>query len=465
MFPLRPDDEVVAALIDSLERLAHDHIRSAEIDATHTVGPELRHALAELGAFGLSIPVEYGGFGFTLRQICSVIAALARHDRSVATTVGLHLGLGTRGLVAFGSHELKAAELPTLAAGARIAAFATTEPEAGSDLSAVRTRAVAAGDGLRVDGSKIYVTNGGFADVFTITASSPDLGGRRRGHSLVLLHRDDEGVVVGPEEVKLGLRGSSTTSLHLDNVALPMDRVIGTAGEGMNHLGHVLLVGRTVMAAGCVGTALAAEAAALRHVATRRQFGKTLGEMDVVRAQLADMRCLIVAAAALVARVDEDVPEGERLARSLAAKVFASEAAWEVADLAVQLHGGAGFIEETGVSLLLRDARIPRIFEGANDVLRIHLGMMEAGGRTSPQSPLGDEIDILRKELARRLGVRIASRPRLIHRLGSLAILRDSLDALTAVDPALGAWYADRVWGKARGLLDVNERPIPEVSP
>lgn len=466
MDPLRPDDDVVAAFVDSLDRLAHDHIRAARIDEAHHIPASLRAALAEVGAFGLSLPEAHGGFGFRLKQVCTVIAALARHDRSVATTVGLHLGLGTRGLVAFGSDTLKAAELPALAAGTRIAAFATTEPEAGSDLSAVRTRAVADGDTLRVDGTKIYVTNGGFADTLTITASTPDLGGRRRGHSLLLLHRDDPGVEIGAEEVKLGLRGSSTTAVHLDGVRLPMGRVVGTPGEGMTHLAHVLMWGRTVMAAGCVGTAIAAEAAALRHVHTRRQFGKTLGEMDVVRAQLADLRALRTAAAAVVARVDEDgVPETERVARSLVAKVFSSEAAWESADLAVQLHGGAGFIEDTGVALLLRDARIPRIFEGANDVLRIHLGFLEAAGRSVPESPLRGPVEAFRTELATTYGVRLASHPRLVHRLGSAAILRDALAALLAVSPELGAWFAPRAHALATPLLDMHERPLPEVSP
>ncbi|MFZ5477474.1 MAG: acyl-CoA dehydrogenase family protein [Myxococcota bacterium] len=446
-----PAGDAVEALCASLERYARTRIHARTVDAQKRIDRAVLADLAELGMFGLSIPEAYGGFGFSMEAICDAVATLARFDRSIATTVGLHLGLGTRGLVAFGSEAMKERWLPAIAAGARIAAFATTEPDAGSDLAAIRTRAVATGDRLRVDGTKIFVTNGGFADVFTITAATPGLGGARRGHGLLVLERGDANLSVGAEEDKLGLRGSSTTTLALDGVEVPIDRLVGNPGEGMAQLAHVLAWGRTVMAAGCCGSAASALEKARAHTAERRQFGKTLDQLEVVRLQLAGMRAVHLAMDALVraaARADEVALAG----KSGAAKVFCSEGAWEIADMGVQLFGGSGFIEETGMPLLLRDARITRIFEGANDVLRVHLGLMEAAGtlRTGPTDTLAAEalaadVAAVRAELLSTFGIRLAAKQRALHRLGSLVVLREASDAVARFYPGEGAaamWHA-----------------------
>lgn len=438
---------MIEAFCEGIDRFARAHIHARRIDAAHRIDPSVLAGLGELGVFGASIPEEYGGSDLGLPDICTLVTTLAKHDRSVATTVGLHLGLGTRGLVAYGSPALKERWLPDIATGRRLAAFATTEAEAGSDLSAIRTRAVpvdpadVSGEGggpLQVDGEKIFVTNGGIAGVYTITASTPGLGGAKRGHSLLLIDRDDNGVTPGPEEEKLGLRGSSTTTVHFDGTRIPMDRVIGVPGEGMTQLGHVLAWGRTVMAAGCVGSAGAALDAAVEHVGTRRQFGRTLDSFDVVRDQIADISAVRFVMAALV----RSAASGDRLlGQSIAAKVFCSEGSWEITDTALQLFGGTGYVEETGIALILRDARVTRIFEGANDVLRVHLGMLEVAPATSRAalsdlSPLGraadsfhDTVVGVRTDLTTRFGVRLGREQRLLHRLGQLALLRDACDA------------------------------------
>lgn len=455
--------EALALLCEGLLRFARAEIHPLQIDREGQIPSAVLSGLAEMGFFGLSIPERWGGAGFSLRGVCDAVLALARLDRSVATTVGLHLGLGTRGLVAFGSDELRAAFLPELAAGKKIAAFAATESGAGSDLAAIATRAVdAAGGRLRVDGGKIYVTNGGLAQVFTIVAATPGMGGARRGHSLLLLERGDTGVAALGEERKLGLRGSSTTSLHLDGVEIPRTRIIGEPGRGMEHLAHVLAWGRTAMAAGCVGAAQVALEAASAHAATRRQFGRTLASFEVVREQLADMAALAFAMEALVHETCAAEDEPFALAAlSTAAKVLCSEGDWEICDLAVQLHGGAGFLEESGLPLLLRDARITRIFEGANDVLLAAHGtwlaaaapaQSEAEERASPAtggarrraallvgpklSGAASAADRLhaaiaqrRDELRARFGVRLLSQQRLLHRLGRLGILSAAADA------------------------------------
>ncbi len=487
------EGEIVAALLASVDTFCARHVDARAVDARARIDRPLLRGLAELGLFGLSIPASHGGFGVSLVAIGDVIAGLARHDRALATSVGLHLGLGTRGLVAFGGDALRDEWLPRLATGARVAAFATTEAGAGSDLGAIRTKAVRGADGrLRVDGEKIFVTNGGFADVFTITAATPDFGAR--AHSLLLLARED-GVVTGAEEHKLGLRGSSTTTLHLDDVRVDPGRVVGAPGEGMAHLAHVLAWGRTVMAAGCCGTARAAIDATRAHVASRRQFGRALLAMDVVRAQLAAMHARAFAMRAIVRHAASQADPEALAALSGSAKVFASEAAWSVVDDALQLHGGAGFIEETGIALLLRDARITRIFEGANDVLRVHRGLVEAtrpvsrvpllgqGGSAPPQRPpdraggssvstdtfaasadaLHADVRGFRDELARAHGARLLARPALLHALGEAAILRDVTDAAVRAvasdaDAALAELWLDEARARFARLL----RPLPD---
>ncbi len=441
-----PDEaETLAMLVSALERYGEAHIDAQRHDKEHAIVPAVLEDLAGLGVFSASIPPEFGGAGMSLGGVCTLVAALARRDRAVATTVGLHLGLGTRGMVAFGSERMKARYLPSLAAGTRIAAFATTESGAGSDLAAIATRAEARDDTLRISGTKIYVTNGGLAGGYTILAATPGLGGARRGHSLIFLERDDEGLSLGPEEDKLGLRGSSTLTLNLEDLSVPMDRVIGEAGQGMKQIAHVLAWGRTAMAAGCCGTSAAALAATAEHVQTRRQFGRSLSEFDVVREQLADMTALQYTMEALVANTGQAQDDWELLlARSVAAKVFASNANWQICDTAVQLHGGAGFIEETGIPLLLRDARITRIFEGANDVLLVHAGSM-AALTAGERRPLGERVNdmalaeaadavhasltALRQELTDRFGMQLVRQQRHLHRLGRLMVLREATDA------------------------------------
>jgi len=288
---------------------------------------------------------------------------------------------------------------------------------------------------LRLDGTKIYVTNGGFADMFTLLVSSPGLGGMRRGQSLVWVDRQDEGVVVGAEEHKLGLRGSSTVTLNVDGVRLAEDRVIGGIGAGAAQAAHVLAWGRTAMASGCVGTCRAAIDLTTRHARGRVQFGKPLTELPVVRAQIALMVAKAWAAKALV-RHTTHTEAAELVSWSTSAKVFCSRTSWSVCDTAVQLHGGSGYIEETGASLLLRDTRVTRIFEGANDVLLGHAGATEVLSPRDLQAiehpmlhEVNDLIQIVAQtavSLRKEHGMRLLRRPRLLHQFGDMVVLRDA---------------------------------------
>ncbi len=471
-------DDVVPALLVGVRRFCGDHVDAQKIDKQAAIPREVLTGLAELGLFGLTLPEAYGGAGLPMTSACRVVAELARYDRSVAVTVGLHLGLGTRGLIAFGGESLKGRYLPDLAAGTKIAAFSTTEPNAGSDLSSLSTKAAVDGDALVVSGEKVYVTNGGFAQVFTLAVSTPGLGGAARGQSLVLFERGDRGFSIGKEEWKLGLKGSSTVPLLLEDVRVPASRVIGEAGKGADLLAHVLSWGRTLMAAGCCGTARRAYELMRDHAATRRQFGKPLDALEVVQEQLALHAARVYAMEALVERVAAVEKDYEALGlRSLAAKVFCSEGAGLVADGCIQLHGGAGFIEETGVPVLARDARVTRIFEGANDVLLTHFGAAEVmaptprAGFHGHQHPaleraaaaadqLAQDVAALRTALMAKHRIGLLRQKRLLHRLGSALVWRDALDAAVlramasrqAGDAALAALFSDVARTEAQRL-------------
>ena len=426
-------DPLPVAFRRSLRRYLAARVSSSAIDHEGSIERETLQGLADLGAFGVNLPGRWGGSELGLAGACDTVDEIARVDRSVATTVGLHLGLGSRPLVAYGSDAQKDRWLRPMAAGEAVSAFATTEPAAGSDLSHLATRGSLEGNRLRIDGRKIFVTNGGIADLFTITASTPGLGGAERGQSLVLLERGDPGIEVGAEEKKMGLRGSSTVPVFFDGVMLDQDRVLGEAGTGGRQLLHVLSFGRTIMSAGCVGTARAALAATNAHVSARRQFGRALLDLPVVRRQVAEMSARLFAMEALVAEtaaLEDDHAALERL--SLSTKVFCSDGDWDICDRALQLHGGSGSLEETGVDMLLRDARITRIFEGANDVL---LGRIGAAELLAPRpvipgvtaaARLALYCDELRAESYAARGLGALRDGVLLHRIGRTAVARDA---------------------------------------
>lgn len=437
------NDDVVEPLLRSVREFAKANIRSLEIDREHTIPPAVLSGLGELGLFGVTLPTEWGGAGLSALDATRVVTTLAEADRSVATTVGLHLGLGTRALVAWGTRAQQERWLPGLASGEAIAAFATTEPEAGSDLSALRSVAAPASDGvLRLSGTKLYVTNGSFASVLTVTASTPGLGGAARGTSLLVLDPKSNGVLRQPEERKLGLRGSSTTAFIFEEVGLTAESVLGEPGQGAAQLAHVLSWGRMLLSAGCVGTARTALAAALDHVHHRRQFQRALVRQEVVQHQLARGAAISFGMAALVRTAAAAEQDWELLSRlTTSSKVFCSEGAFELADLAIQLHGGSGYIEDTGMAVLMRDARVTRIFEGANDVLLTHAGLMELTQPSAPSTEpalaalwaaVAERRDAMRGT-SKELGIRALNRRAEQHALGKAVVWRDAAAAATTL--------------------------------
>lgn len=435
------EQEVVELLLPQLARFLAREVRSDAIDADASIPARVRAGAGELGLFGLTIPQSHGGYGLSLGATCRIVSEIARVDRSVAIMIGLHAGLGTRGLVEHGQADLARRWLPRLASGECIASFAATEASAGSDLASVRTTGEVVREGLRVQGEKSYVTNGGYAGLFTVLARTPGFGGER-AHAVVCIPADAPGVHVGREEHKLGIRGTSTVTVRFDDVVVPMSHVLGTPGQGMDLTHGLLGWGRTLMSAGCVGTARAALDAAVGHAKTRRQFGRPIGEFGATRAHLAWMAARVHAMQALVESVAERHARGESIeSESAVAKVFCSDSAFEVCDRSLQLHGALGFIESTGVARMLRDCRITRIFEGANDVLLVRIGASRLASRSHgglDVTPLDARLDAAVADVRKRFGVSAVRRQVVLQRLARAEIA-------ACVARAVAAHEGDRV--------------------
>ncbi len=401
-------DPSIAPLVDEVRRFCRREVDATLNDRRAALPPELLEGARALGLFGLATPERWGGLGLGLGGTATLVAELARADRSLATTVGLHNGLGTRALIEHGSDALRAEWLPRLAKGEQIAAFAATEPGAGSDLTAIRTTARVKGESVRLDGEKSYVTNAALAGVYTVLARSPDEGARVT--TLLLVPRASPGLALGAEEKKMGLRASSTCSLHLDGVPLTHAQRLDGGGHGTENAHRALEWGRTLLAAGCLGTARAALSHTLAHARDRRQSGRALIEHGAVRAHVASIAAAVTTIEALLDATASAEARGESIAmRSAALKVLASELAYDACDRTIQVHGALGFLEDAGVALLARDCRVTRIFEGANDVLLVRLGSALTAGRGLPHDgAAGGALEQRRAELVAQLGALVA---------------------------------------------------------
>ncbi|MBI2395350.1 MAG: acyl-CoA dehydrogenase family protein [Deltaproteobacteria bacterium] len=394
------DQSLLPVILREVRGFCGEHVDPARIDREGRLGGDLLAAIARQGWFGLTVPEEHGGVGLSLSAATQVVAELAGHDGSVGTCVGLHSGLAMHALLHLATPELQARYLPEIAEGRRICAFAATEPGAGSDIASVKTTLSEASGKLRLSGTKCYVTNGAMAGLVTVLARSPGLGGAKAGHTLVAVDPRWPGVQRGPEEHKLGLKGSSTLTIDFDDVEIPADHVLGEPSQGLVHAHRALGWGRTFMAAGCLGATRAAYEDVKAHVETRQQFGRPLARFPLVRASLAEMRAEIFAIERVLDSVcapsgDAAAPTHEEIGLpSTIVKILASEGAWRVIDRAVQLMGGAGFIEDAGMSRRLRNVRVTRIFEGANDVLRLRLASDALAWKVAEVRDLAVRADI-----------------------------------------------------------------------
>jgi alkylation response protein AidB-like acyl-CoA dehydrogenase len=375
-FDLSPEHELVRSTVRTFaeERVAP---AAEELDREHRFPYELVRELAELGLMGMPIPEEYGGGGSDTLAYAIAIEELTRVDSSVAITVAAHTSLGTMPIFLFGSEEQKREWLPRLASGEQLAAFGLTEPGAGSDAGATLTRAELRDGRWVINGSKIFITNAGtdISGLVTITALTGD------GEvSNIIVPNGTSGYEISPPMRKLGWRASDTRELSFKDVAVPEGNLLGPRGAGFRQFLEILDGGRISVAAMGVGLAQGAYDLAFKYAQEREQFGRPIARFQAVQFQLADMAVEIEAGRNLVYKAAWLKDEGRPFAKEAAmAKLYTGELSHRVANSALQIHGGYGFMDESAISRLYRDQKILEIGEGTNEVQRMviarHLGL------------------------------------------------------------------------------------------
>ncbi|MEU6487335.1 acyl-CoA dehydrogenase family protein [Streptomyces sp. NPDC046887] len=369
----------------AVRRLAEEFVRrevtpyAAEWDRAENVDRSIVRKLGALGFLGLTLPEEYGGSGGDHLAYCLVTEELGRGDSSVRGIVSVSLGLVAKTIATWGDEDQKRSWLPRLASGEAIGCFGLTEPGTGSDAGHLTTRAARDGDDWLLTGTKMFITNGTWADVVLLFARTEDTPGAK-GVSAFLVPADSPGLTRRPVHGKLGLRGQATAELVLDGVRVPDSAMLGPRGKGFSVAMSALAKGRMSVAAGCVGIAQAALDAAVGYAGEREQFGKPIASYQLVQELLTDIAVDTDAARLLTWRVADLVDRGEEFATAASqAKLFASEAAVRCANNALQVFGGYGYIDEYPVGKLLRDARVMTLYEGTSQIQKLIIGRALTG--------------------------------------------------------------------------------------
>lgn len=348
--------------------------RAKEVDAEGKFPRDTVDQMARYGLLGIPYPRELGGVGGTTKDYVNVVRILSRHCATTSVIVSAHTSLCVSPIYEFGTKEQKKKYLPDLLSGKKLGAFGLTEPNAGTDAAGQQTKAVDKGDYYELTGSKIFITNSSEADVFVIFAlTDPERG--TRGISAFILERGMEGFTVGPEEDKMGIRGSATCELIFDKVKVPKENLLGRLNRGFGLAMQTLDGGRIGIAAQALGIAEGALERTVEYVKQRKQFGRPIAKFQNTQFRIADMATKIEAAKLLVFKAAEDKDNKRPYTVSAAmAKLYASRVAVEVADMAVQLHGGYGFIKDYEIERYVRDAKITEIYEGTSEVQRMVIG-------------------------------------------------------------------------------------------
>lgn len=334
---------------------------------------EIRRACAELGLFALSIPEEYGGLGLNLAEEIELVFELGWTSPAFRSMFGTNVGIGSQGILIDGTPEQKQAWLPRLASGEVIASFALTEPDAGSDAASVRTRAERQGDHYVINGTKRYITNAPYAGIFTLMARTDPNNKGAGGVTAFIVEAGTPGITIGKPDRKMGQRGSHTADVIFDNAKVPAANIIGgREGQGFKTAMKVLDRGRLHISAMCVGAAERLIHEAVSFARERRQFGQPIAEFQLIQAMLADSRTEAYAARCMVRDAAKRYAAGENVSMEASCcKYFASEMVGRVADRAVQIHGGAGYMQEYAVERFYRDVRLFRLYEGTSQIQQI----------------------------------------------------------------------------------------------
>jgi acyl-CoA dehydrogenase family protein 9 len=399
----RPEEaRLVRRLVSELQALVGDVIDSQEIDETETVPERVITAFARIGLLALTIPEEYEGLGLSATAYAKVFGAISRVDPSLAVLVGVHCGLGAKAIVLYGTRNQKAKYLPRLARGETLAAYALTEPDIGSDAQNIKTRAVVSADQSmwKVNGRKIWIGNGHRAGVIATFAQTAV---HRNGQMVdrptaFIITPDMPGFRVAGTVRKLGIRGSTQAELHYDDMQVPADHVLGAVGKGFAVAVHVLNGGRLTLAAGCTAGSKHVLGQMTTYAQQRVQFGRPIAGFEITQRKIAALASDTYAADAMLGILASLVDRGDAdySLEAACAKVFASELIWRASDEMVQVAGGRGFVKPYPYERALRDARINRIFEGTNEILRLFIAL---NGVQGPAERLQEVGTALRRPL------------------------------------------------------------------
>lgn len=375
--------ELTASLIDPFERFFSDVNNAARNDENAVIDENTLEKLWELGAFGIQVPHDYGGLGLNNTQYARLCEIVGANDLGLGITIGAHQSIGFKGILLFGTKEQKEKYLPKVATDMVYAAFALTEPSAGSDAGSIRSRAVKSPDGKYyvLNGSKIWISNGGIAEIMTVFAQTEQIdkktGEKKDKVTAFIVERSFGGVTNGPPEKKMGIKASNTAEVYFEDVKIPIENVLGEEGEGFKVAMNILNNGRFGMGATLAGTMKFCIKKATEHANNRVQFGKKIKEYGVIQQKLAQMNMVQYATESMAYTISQNMDNGSQDYHLEAAisKVFASESAWYVCDEAIQILGGMGFMKAAELERVMRDLRIFRIFEGTNDILRLFVAL------------------------------------------------------------------------------------------
>uniref|UniRef100_A0A3P8SG52 Very long-chain specific acyl-CoA dehydrogenase, mitochondrial n=1 Tax=Amphiprion percula TaxID=161767 RepID=A0A3P8SG52_AMPPE len=410
-------EQFLRELVGPVNKFFEEVNDAAKNDALEKVEDHTMEGLKEMGAFGLQVPADLNGLGLSNTQYARLVEIVGGYDLGVGITLGAHQSIGFKGILLFGNPAQKEKYLPKLATGEHIAAFCLTEPASGSDAASIKTTAVQSpcGQYFTLNGSKIWISNGGLAEIFTVFAKTPmkdpKTGEMKDKITAFVVERSFGGVTSGPPEKKMGIKASNTAEVYFDNVRVPADCVLGEVGGGFKVAMNILNNGRFGMAAALSGTMKSSIAKAVDHAANRTQFGSKIHNYGVIQEKMARMTMLQYVTESMAYMISGNMDSGatEFQIEAAISKIFASEAAWNVTDECIQVMGGMGFMKDAGVERIMRDLRIFRIFEGTNDILRLFValnGFQSAGNQLKGlqkalKNPLGN-AGLLAGEITKR---------------------------------------------------------------
>jgi acyl-CoA dehydrogenase len=369
------DQETLNILLDNVSRFVRERLVPNEerVAETDEIPADVVADMKSLGLFGLTIPEEYGGLDLTMEEEVRVMFELGKTSPAFRSIIGTTVGIGSQGIVIDGTEKQKARWLPRMATGEVIASFALTEPEAGSDAASLRTRAERAGDHYVINGTKRYITNAPQAGIFTLMARTNPDDPRAGGITAFIVEANSPGISFGKRDKKMGQKGAHTCDVIFEDCKVPAENIIGgKPGVGFKTAMKVLDKGRIHIAAICVATAQRILDDTLRYAMERKQFGQQIAEFQLIQAMLADSQAELYAARCMVLDAAQKRDAGENVSTEAScAKLFASEMVGRVADRAVQVHGGAGYMSDYGIERFYRDVRLFRIYEGTSQIQQI----------------------------------------------------------------------------------------------